>query len=115
VLAQIAFSLRDYMAHNNVIWLFVKTGVIGFFLFWFLLNGYAVKAAGLVARLPDPYAKAVLVLILVAIINLVTAAYFDLHLVRYRTMIYLGVLMGLLPVLAAEAEGDERRSVLHAT
>jgi hypothetical protein len=108
-LVAITYSLRDYMAHNNVIWLFVKTGVIGFFLFWLLLDGYAARLAGLVAHLQDPYLKAVAVFIVVAVLNQIAAAYFDLHLVRYRTMIYLGLLMGLLPVIEEAAKAAPRQ------
>jgi hypothetical protein len=95
-LVQLDFALRDFMAHNNVIWLFVKIGAIGFFIFWFFLNCVAFKGSSLLARLNDPYLKTVCALVVIAIINQMTAAYFDLHLVRYRTMIYLGALMGLL-------------------
>jgi hypothetical protein len=103
-LVTITYSLRDYMAHNNVIWLFVKTGVIGFFLFWLLLDGYAARVAGLLGQLQDPYLRAVAIFIVVAVLNQISAAYFDLHLVRYRTMIYLGLLMGLLPVIEEAAK-----------
>jgi hypothetical protein len=98
-LIRIDYSLQDYMAHNNVLWLLVKTGAVGFFLFWVFLNRFAARAAGIIGRLADPYLKAVGVLIIVAVINQMAGAFFDLHLVRYRTMIYMGMLMGLLPVL----------------
>jgi len=98
-LAHLNFALRDFMAHNNVIWLLAKVGAIGFFLFWLLLNLIAAKGAALLYRLRDPYLKTMCALIVVAVINLMVGAYYDLHLVRYRTMIFTGVLMGLMVVL----------------
>ena len=98
-LAELHFALRDFMAHNNVIWLLAKVGSIGFFIYWMMLNLIAMKGGALLDRLRDPYLKAVCLLIVVAVINLMVGAYFDLHLVRYRTMIYTGTLMGLLGVL----------------
>jgi len=90
------FALRDYMAHNNVLWLLAKGGALGFFLFWFMLNSVGYVGASLLARLNDPYLKSVCALSIVAIITLVTAAFFDLHFVRYRTTIYFGTMLGLI-------------------
>jgi hypothetical protein len=98
-LARISYTMRDYMAHNNVIWLFVKIGAIGFFLFWFFIDGFACLGGSTLSRLKDPYLQVVCTVIIVAVISQIVAAYFDLHLVRYRTMLYMGALMGLLPAL----------------
>ena len=98
-LIAINYSLRDYMAHNNVIWLLVKVGAIGFFLFWFFLDSFALKATSILQRLSDPYLQVVCIVVIVAVINQIVAAYFDLHLVRYRTLLYMGTLMGTLPAL----------------
>ncbi|MGA9118635.1 MAG: O-antigen ligase family protein [Bacteroidota bacterium] len=98
-LVAINYSLRDYMAHNNILWLMVKVGGIGFFLFWLFIDGFALRATALLARLDDPFLRAVTILIIVAVINQLVAAYFDLHLVRYRTNLYMGTLMGLFPTI----------------
>ena len=98
-LVAINYSLRDYMAHNNILWLMVKVGGIGFFIFWFFMDGFALRATSMLKVLEDPYFKAVTIMIIIAIINQLVAAYFDLHLVRYRTNLYLGTLMGLFPAI----------------
>jgi hypothetical protein len=98
-LARLEYALMDFMAHNNIIWLLAKVGAVGFFLFWLFMNSLALKGASLLGRMEDPYLKAVCLFILVAAINLLTAAYFDLHLVRYRTMLFLGTLLGLLSTI----------------
>ena len=103
-LVAINYSLRDYMAHNNVVWLLVKIGGIGFFLFWLFLDGFALRATGILRNLTDPYLQVVCIVIIVAVINQIVAAYFDLHLVRYRTLIYLGTLMGTLPALESSSQ-----------
>ena len=107
-LVHLNFALQDYMAHNNVLWLLTKTGAIGFFLFWFLLNGLGFKGASMLGRLNDPYLKAVCAVSIVGLISLMTAAYFDLHIVRYRTMIQTGTLIGLLGSIetAEKSKGD---------
>ncbi|MCF7802579.1 MAG: O-antigen ligase family protein [Candidatus Marinimicrobia bacterium] len=98
-LANINFPLRDYIPHNEIFWVIVKTGGIGFFLFWLFFNSVGAKAASLSMRIQDPYLKAIAVMIAIAIINQMTVSFYDLQLTYYRNMIYLGALMGLLPTL----------------
>lgn len=106
-LVKINYALRDYMAHNNILWLLVKVGGIGFLLFWMFVNVFGARGGLLVMRLQNPYLKAVGIMIVVAVINQLVAAYFDLHLVRYRTMTYMGALMGLLPALDAAVTAEQ--------
>lgn len=98
-LANISFSLRDYIPHNQIYWVMVKTGVIGFFTFWFFFNAFAYRSVHIHKSLSDPYLKTICAVIIIAIINQMVVSFFDLQLTYYRNMIYLGTLMGLLPVL----------------
>lgn len=109
-LVKINYALRDYMAHNNILWLLVKVGGFGFLLFWLFINVFGTRGAMIVAAEDDPYRKAVATMIVIAVINQLVAAYFDLHLVRYRTMLYMGSLMGLLTAL----QGLRDASPVHA-
>jgi hypothetical protein len=83
--------------------LLVKVGGIGFFLFWLFIDAFAWRGAAILGALDDPFLKTVCILVVVAVINQLVAAFFDLHLVRYRTMLYMGTLMGLLPALGTLA------------
>ena len=98
-LADIAFPLRDYIPHNEILWVLVKTGAVGFFVFWFFFDAFGHAAAGTFAQLRDPYLKAVSAVIIIAVVNQMVVSYYDLQLTYYRNMIYLGSLMGLLPTL----------------
>lgn len=100
-LVPIPFLLRDYIPHNQVLWLLVKMGAAGFFFFWLFVDTYLFEGAGLLLRLRDPYLRAVCAMAIVAILNQIVASYYDLQLTYYRNMVYLGILMGLLPALAA--------------
>ncbi len=106
-LVKINYALRDYMAHNNILWLLVKVGGVGFLLFWLFINIFGARGAMIVSHLQNPYLKAVGIMIIVAVINQLVAAYFDLHLVRYRTMTYMGALMGLFSVLEATLKTEQ--------
>lgn len=98
-LVDIRFTLRDYIPHNQIIWILVKMGPIGFLGFWFFFNSVAAKGTRILTRLKDPYLSAVTLMIVVAIINQLVVSYFDLQLTYSRNMIYLGCLMGMLPVI----------------
>jgi hypothetical protein len=114
-LVKINYALRDYMAHNNILWLLVKVGAIGFFIFWFFITMFGARAAQVTKALQSPYLQAVAAMVLVAVINQLVAAYFDLHLVRYRTNLYMGTLMGLLPALTAIVSTQEKAAMPDAT
>ncbi|MDZ7808670.1 MAG: O-antigen ligase family protein [Gracilimonas sp.] len=106
-LANISFPLRDYIPHNEIFWYLIKTGAVGFLMFWIFFNAFAFKSAYTLHRLKDPYAKAVCAMITIAVINQMVVSYFDLQLTYYRNMIYLGTLMGLLPTLITIADKEQ--------
>lgn len=105
-LAEIDYPLRDFIPHNQIYWVIVKTGGVGFFLFWFFFNSFAFQATSLRSRLKDPYLKSICTVIVVAIIGQMVVSFFDLQLTYYRNMIYLGTLMGLIPVLEELDKND---------
>ncbi|MEX1062272.1 MAG: O-antigen ligase family protein [Balneolaceae bacterium] len=98
-LAAINFTLSEYIPHNQILWVLVKMGGIGFLTFWFFFNSIAAKGTQVFFRLEDPYLKVVALFIVVAIINQMVVSYFDLQLTYYRNMLYLGCLIGIIPAL----------------
>jgi hypothetical protein len=108
-LAAISFPLWDYIPHNEILWMLVKTGAIGFFAFWLFLNSFIVRGSSLFRRLQDPYLKAICAVSVIAIMNQVFVSYFDLQLTFHRNMVYLGVLMGVLSPLESLQENEEKR------
>ncbi len=97
-----SFPLRDFIAHNEILWLLTKMGAMGFFAFCLFFTSYVFQGSILFSRLKDPYFKAVLAIAIIAGLNQIFVSYFDLQLTYYRNMVYLGTLMGLLPTLEAE-------------
>jgi O-antigen ligase len=98
-LVHIPFPLRDYIPHNQILWLLVKMGGVGFFLFWLFFNSVMFHGASVFSKLQDPYLKAVCAVLIVAVVNQMVVSYYDLQLTYYRNMIYLGTLTGLLTVV----------------
>ncbi|HLX11867.1 MAG TPA: hypothetical protein VKS81_03560, partial [Bacteroidota bacterium] len=100
-LVKIEFPLRDYIPHDEILWVLVKMGAIGFCLLWFFLDSFAFQGAMIFSRLKDPYLKSVCAVSVVAIVVQVVVSNFDLQLTYYRNMVFLGTLMGLLSSLEA--------------
>jgi hypothetical protein len=98
-LANIEFSLREYIAHNEILWLFANLGAIGFFTFCFFFASFLCQGSSIFSRLRDPYLKAVCAVSVLAVLNQIVVSYYDLQLTYYRNMLYLGILTGLLPTL----------------
>jgi hypothetical protein len=98
-LPRIAFPLQDYISHNEILWIMVTMGGIGFFAFWLFFHCFATRGTRLLRRLNDPYLKAITAVIILAVINQMVVSYYDLQLTFYRSMIYLGCLAGLLKTI----------------
>ena len=98
-LVEIRFTLRDYIPHNQIYWVLVKMGAVGFFAFWFFFNCFVAKGTRVFILLDDPYLKVITLVIVIAVINQMVVSFYDLQLTYYRSMIYLGCLMGLLSVI----------------
>jgi O-antigen ligase len=98
-LPRVAFPLQNYISHNEILWLIVKMGGVGFFAFWLFFNCYAARGTRLIRHLRDPYLKAIMIFTIIAVINQMVASFYDLQLTYYRNMIYLGCMMGLLKTI----------------
>ncbi len=99
VLPNIPFPLKDYIPHNEILWLIAKTGAIGMYLFLLFFGSYIFRASSVFSNLTDPYLKTVCIISIIAVLSQLVVSYYDLQLTFYRNMVWLGMLMGLLPVL----------------
>jgi hypothetical protein len=111
-LVNIRFPLRDYIPHNEILWVIVKMGGVGFLAFWFFFNSFAARGTQLLYKLRDPYLMAITTMIVIAVINQMVVSFFDLQLTYYRNMIYLGTLMGLLGPVEALHKSDSGKEGL---
>jgi hypothetical protein len=94
-----SFALKGYVTHNQILWFLIKSGVIGYFLFFLFLNGMAMYGGYLFVRLKDPYLKAVCAMAVTAIISQLVSLHVEQQLINSRTTSYLGLMIGLIPVV----------------
>ncbi len=95
-LPKLGFPLYEYIPHNEVLWIWVKAGTIGFILVMFFFARVVAEATWSYRHLRDPLLRAVAVVIGLAIVNQLVASYYELQLTYSRNMIYLGTFIGLL-------------------
>ncbi len=89
------FPLWEYIPHCAIYWIWVKSGFLGFTVFW-LFFGVAVTQAVIDYRfMRDPYYKALALMVMLFIVGQIIVAYYDLQITYYRNMVYLGIAMGL--------------------
>jgi hypothetical protein len=93
------WPLWHYVAHANVIWVWMKVGLLGFVAFWVLMGGAIVRAVQLARVLTGPEERAFAVLALTTVITTLVFSYVDIGLLSGRTMILLGTVLGTLGVL----------------
>ena len=109
-LAPIEFPLRDWIPHNEILWIWLKMGTVGFVIFWLFIGTAIVQGSLILRKLRDPYFQALAATILAFILMQVIIAYADLQLTFYRNMIYLGVMLGVLVRLEALDEQRGKRA-----
>jgi hypothetical protein len=88
-----------YEPHHNILWVWLKTGAIGFVIFWGLMGTAIARSAYLAITLRNENARSVALLALAAIVMTLVFCYVDVGLVSGRVTIFLGTLMGILGVL----------------
>jgi hypothetical protein len=102
------FPLWQYIPHCAIFWIWIKTGFVGFVIFW-LFFGVAIMQAMIDFRaIRDPYNKAIALTAMMFIAGQLIVAYYDLQITYYRNMIYLGVVMAL-GVTVRRLDGQQPR------
>jgi hypothetical protein len=90
----------NIMPHDSILWIWMRTGTIGFLFFWLLIGGAIVQATRLTVRLRDPCLKGFSLLILTVIVQEVVVGYLDLQWTNYRNLIVMGIVFAMLGKLS---------------
>jgi hypothetical protein len=93
------FPFWNYEPHHNLFWIWLKTGVVGYVLFWTLIGTTLARAAYLSKTLAAPDLRIFALLAIGGIVSTLTFCYVDLGLTLGRTTVFLGALIGMISVL----------------
>jgi hypothetical protein len=92
-----------YIPHNNVLWIWMRLGPLGFGALWYLLGTAIVCGCLIARRLKEAQLQLFAIFTVAALVMEVIVAYSDYQFFFYRNMIYIGVVLGTLLKLPAIA------------
>ena len=101
----------NLMTHDSVLYIWMRLGAIGFFLFWWLMAAAIAAACKALMTLEDPHLRGLALFVVLAVVQQVIFSYLDLQWVNYRNMITLGVffaLIGKLPSMSGPSRLRQR-------
>ncbi len=96
----------NYVPHNNIYWVWMRFGAIGFLIFWYLFGSIIVRGSLIARQLRDPYLQLAAIYAVGMTVAEIVVAFADYQLFFYRNVIYIGLLAGILMKLP-EVERNE--------
>jgi hypothetical protein len=99
-----------YIPHNNVLWIWMRLGPLGFAALWYLIGTAIVCGCLIARRLGNPELRLFAIFSVSALVMEVIVAYGDYQFYFYRNMIYIGIALGVLlklPAIARAASPEE--------
>jgi hypothetical protein len=94
------WALWQYATHAQIMWIWLKTGAIGFIAFWILMGSGLSRAAFNARFLQDRDLRVFSILCMVGIVTALGFSYVDIGLVGGRVPCFLGTLLGALSVVS---------------
>jgi O-Antigen ligase len=88
-----------YEPHHNILWVWLKTGAIGFTVFWTLIGSALALAANHARRLRTPELRTFALVSIAAVVAAMAFSYVDLGLTSARVTVFIGTLLGVVSVL----------------
>lgn len=106
VLPAVTTGFLAYFAHDSVLWVWMRTGHIGFFIFLFFIATVFIKGMHICRETTDPDLRTVGMIAVFFLLMAYVYGKYDLQLTNFRTMMMLGIWLGLLGKLSQFAKID---------
>ncbi len=90
-----------YIPHNNILWIWMRLGPIGYLAFWYLFGAAIVRGGVIMKRLRDPDLQLFALFAIGSFLMEIPLAYGDYQIYFYRNVFITGLLMGILLRLPA--------------
>lgn len=92
------FVWWEYIVHNSIFWIWLKTGFFGFLAMIFLVGNGIMTGARLLHRLTDPDQKAIVLTATLYVVMHFLYAYADMSWDN-QSMVYMGAMLGIINAL----------------
>jgi O-antigen ligase len=93
-----------YMPHNSILWVWWRTGTIGFVLFWAALGNAIIQNCLLARRTTDPTIRRWAVFAVALVVMHMLMAWLDVGLFSYRQIVYIWIVQAVPDVLCRLCE-----------
>jgi hypothetical protein len=100
--SDVPFIYWRFITHDALLWLWLKAGPLGAFALWFLVARAVLVGASLFRRVREPSLRWAVALPIALVVSQVVFSSVDLGLTYSRTMIVLGISLGLAAFVAEE-------------
>lgn len=90
-----------YIPHNNVLWIWMRLGPLGYGALWYLIGSAVVSGCIIARRLKNQQLQFFAIFAIATLMMEVILAYGDYQFFFYRNMIFVGVVLGILMKLPA--------------
>lgn len=112
-LPSVTTDFVHYMPHNSILWVWMRLGHVGFFLFWFMVATILIRGLEIIKQAKRPEARIGGLLALMMLMLTITFGKYDLALVEARILTVLAVLVGILATLPnMEPETQKKRETI---
>lgn len=105
-------GFTDYMTHNSVLWVWMRTGHLGFFCFLMFYAVVLIRGTQHVKEVDDPMLRTAGVLAICHMLMMFAYGKFDMQFVNPRQMAFLGCMAGVLAILPKLAKPEEEDALL---
>jgi hypothetical protein len=114
-LPRVSTGFLQYVAHDSVLWIWMRLGHVGFFIFLMLIAQVLIYGPQYCRGVRDPLVQTFGIIAILYMLMAFIYGKYDLQFANYRSMIVLGVFLGLLgnlPKFAAEPERTDPSEVI---
>ena len=93
------YALWDVIPHNQILWVWMRTGTVGFIAFWMIVAFAIVRICRLMILAENddsPWSQFLALWALSIVVMAILFGLLDLQLSCYRNMIFMGLILGLV-------------------
>ena len=101
-----------FMAHDSILWVWMRIGHIGFFLFWLMIATFLIRGIEMLKASITPEGRSLGMLAIMMVLMMLTFGRYDLALVDGKILTITAILLGVLAILPS-LEGHPRGGAPH--
>ena len=96
-----------YLTHDQILWIWMRLGTIGFIVFWIMIANWLIRASQAAADSElTPLARSLGVFVAVIVVSQLMFGLYDMQLANMRNMLFTGTFLGVLAALLRQRDNE---------